>query len=177
MLIVTSVEFRSQAKLTASRFLRVKKLTQHVSTGSSYHDELAHSTSFLQVQDKLEKIAAVGRSTAQNTPRSSFDSRSVSPHTTRSASPFKTDAAAPASRDSRPRADDVYEILCNDMVLPLNMTLAAVRQFVWRSSGELTMYYRKKVTPAAAAATASASTTATTITTTSAGEDVVVVAQ
>ena len=43
-----------------------------------------------------------------------------------------------------PRAEDVYEILCNHQVLPLDMTLAAVRQFVWRQAGELVMYYRRK---------------------------------
>jgi Domain of unknown function (DUF3337) len=41
-------------------------------------------------------------------------------------------------------AEDMYEILCNDIVLPLDMTLAAVRQFVWRQSSELTMHYRRK---------------------------------
>ncbi|KAH8105298.1 WD40 repeat-like protein [Cristinia sonorae] len=112
----------SQAKLTASRFLRVKKLTYHV-------------------QDKLDKLSAAGRTPAQGTPRSSVDSRSVSPHTVRSRSPSKAD------REGRPRAEEVFEILCNDMVLPLNMTLAAVRQFVWRSAGELTMHYRKKAVP------------------------------
>ena len=44
-----------------------------------------------------------------------------------------------------PRAEDLYEILCNDMVLPLDMTLAAVRQYVWRQAAELTMYYRRRV--------------------------------
>lgn len=44
-----------------------------------------------------------------------------------------------------PRAEDVYEVLCNDMVLPLDMTLAAVRQYIWRQASELTMYYRRRV--------------------------------
>jgi WD repeat-containing protein 48 len=43
-----------------------------------------------------------------------------------------------------PKAEDVYEILCNEQVLPLDMTLAAVRQFLWRQAAELVMYYRKK---------------------------------
>jgi WD repeat-containing protein 48 len=38
----------------------------------------------------------------------------------------------------------MYQILCNDTILPLDMTLAAVRQFVWRQAAELTMYYRRK---------------------------------
>jgi WD repeat-containing protein 48 len=44
----------------------------------------------------------------------------------------------------RMRAEDEYEILCNDTLLPLGMSLAAVRQFVWKSSAELVMHYRKK---------------------------------
>ncbi|EPQ53055.1 hypothetical protein GLOTRDRAFT_45540 [Gloeophyllum trabeum ATCC 11539] len=96
----------AQSKLTASRFLRVRKLTYHV-------------------QDKLERLA--GNSTF-TTPRSSFDSGR--PHDT---------ASKP-----RPRAEEHYEILCNELVLPLDMTLAAVRQYVWRQAGELVMYYRRR---------------------------------
>ncbi|KAI0707436.1 hypothetical protein C8T65DRAFT_740369 [Cerioporus squamosus] len=103
-----------QSKLTASRFLRVRKLTLHV-------------------QDKLEKIAGGSHSPVSTvtTPRSSLDRRSLS---------------SARAHDSRPRADEQYEILCNDTVLPLDMTLAAVRQYVWRrQSTELVMHYRRKV--------------------------------
>lgn len=100
----------SQSKLTASRFLRVRKLTHHV-------------------QDKLDRIMG-GRISAVNTPRSSFDTRS------------------PSRNDGRPRPEETFEILCNDVVLPLDMTLAAVRQFVWRSSGELVMHYRRRTATA-----------------------------
>ena len=48
--------------------------------------------------------------------------------------------------DPRLRPEDQYEILCNEAVLPLDMTLASVRQFIWRQSGELVMYYRRKKT-------------------------------
>lgn len=46
---------------------------------------------------------------------------------------------------SRPRAEDMYEILCNDVVLPLDMSLATVRQFIWRQAAELVMHFRKKL--------------------------------
>ena len=90
-----------------------------------------------QVQDKLDKIAAAGsrvQSTA-NTPRSSLDARSMS--------------SIPKARDNEARArpEDQFEILCHEVVLPLDMTLAAVRQFVWRQSSELTMHYRRKILP------------------------------
>ncbi|KAF5357720.1 hypothetical protein D9758_007423 [Tetrapyrgos nigripes] len=94
----------TQSKLTASRWLRVRKLVNHV-------------------QDKLDKINNPGASSKPNSPRSSIEGSQHSP---------------------RPKAEDLYEILCNDIVLPLDMTLAAVRQYVWRQSSELTMYYRAK---------------------------------
>ncbi|CCL98378.1 uncharacterized protein FIBRA_00373 [Fibroporia radiculosa] len=103
----------AQSKLTASRFLRVRKLTIHV-------------------QDKLDKLTGSRGPTSPNTPRSSFDSRSMS------------SAGRGREPEVRPRAEDLYEIVCNDVVLPLDMTLAAVRQFVWRQSAELSMYYRRK---------------------------------
>lgn len=37
-----------------------------------------------------------------------------------------------------------FEILCNGKVLPSNMSLAAVRQFRWRSPDDLKLYYRMK---------------------------------
>ena len=94
---------------------------------------------FFQVHDKLDKISsATGTPLSQGTPRSSFDARRTSPNSNAS---FRT--SHPGAK-----AEDLYQILCNDTVLSLDMTLAAVRQFVWRQSTELTMYYRRKeVTP------------------------------
>lgn len=99
----------SQSKLTASRFLRVRKLTHHV-------------------QDKLDKINAAG--SHATTPRSSFDARSLK--------------LSRIDSESRPRPEDQFEIVCNDTVLSMDMTLASVRQYVWRQSSELVMHYRKK---------------------------------
>ena len=79
-------------------------------------------------------------------PRSSADT-----HRTASSSSPANAAATTAARardadggHARPRPDETWEILCNDVVLPLDMTLAAVRQFVWRQAAELTMHYRRK---------------------------------
>lgn len=65
------------------------------------------------------------------------------PNVSNTEAPATTDTAHPAISDVRP--EDLYEILCNDTILPLDMTLAAVRQYVWRQAGELVMYYRRKV--------------------------------
>jgi hypothetical protein len=42
------------------------------------------------------------------------------------------------------RPDELWEIVCNETVLPHNMTLAVVRQHVWRQSGEVVLHYRRK---------------------------------
>jgi len=39
--------------------------------------------------------------------------------------------------------EDYIEILCNDKVLPPDMSLATIKQFLWKSSDELTLFYRK----------------------------------
>ncbi|KAG6916840.1 hypothetical protein DXG01_005139 [Tephrocybe rancida] len=72
------------------------------------------------VQEKLEKIA----------PRS------------RTESPLEGQEPKTLAK---PPAEDEYEILCNDVVLHLGMSLAVVRQYVWKQSSELTMYYRRKI--------------------------------
>ncbi|KAK0201917.1 hypothetical protein DFS33DRAFT_1375400 [Desarmillaria ectypa] len=99
----------TQSKLTANRFLRVRKLIIHV-------------------QEKLDKISSNSNSRAASI-RSSVESAG---HHERARSP-------------RPRAEDLYEILCNDILLPLDMSLAAVRYYVWKQSTELTMHYRRKL--------------------------------
>jgi len=103
----------AQAKLTASRFLRVRKLTYHV-------------------QEKLEKLA--GGKAVMDSPRSSLEARTVSSGT-----------RSIGGGENRVRAEEHFEIMCNDALLPLDMTLAAVRQYVWRSSSELVMHYRRKM--------------------------------
>jgi len=45
---------------------------------------------------------------------------------------------------SKKHPEEIYEILCNDMLLPWYMTLAAVKQFIWRqAAGELVLQYRR----------------------------------
>lgn len=80
------------------------------------------------MQDKLDKINAAG--SHATTPRSSLDARSLKLS--------RTDS------EPRPRPEDHFEIVCNDTVLSMDMTLASVRQYVWRQSSELVMHYRKK---------------------------------
>lgn len=78
-----------------------------------------------QVQDKLDRMQPGSKAASV---RSSVDSQGQ------------------AQAASQSPADDLYEILCNDTLLPYEMTLAAVRQFVWRQGSELVMHYRRRRT-------------------------------
>ena len=83
----------------------------------------------MQVQDRLEKMGeGISSPISPGTPRSSLEVKRLSPSTTLD-----------------PKAEDLYQIMCNDVVLPLDMTLAAVKQFIWRQSTEVIMYYRRRV--------------------------------
>ncbi|KAI0027988.1 hypothetical protein K488DRAFT_15837, partial [Vararia minispora EC-137] len=77
----------------------------------------------LLVQDKLDCLAAASSTHPTPSPRSSVDTHSLS--------------HSPHAR----KAEEVWEILCNDVILPLNMTLAVIRQYVWKQTAELTMHY------------------------------------
>jgi WD repeat-containing protein 48 len=128
---------RQQSKLTASRFLRVRKLAVHV---QEKLDKLlpSHSRSSFSPSNSVSNSRTPSvdglTSSLQSTPTSSFST--LEPNTTMSTSP--------ALKTPPPRAEDLYEILCNDLVLPYDMTLAAIRQFVWKQSSELVMHYRRK---------------------------------
>ncbi|KAH9987605.1 hypothetical protein BJV74DRAFT_841112 [Russula compacta] len=102
----------TQTRLSASRFLRIRKLAAHV-------------------QERVDAlgISALGPviAHAHASARPSLDARNQS--------------SRPQPRSSN---DDLWEIVCNDTVLPPNMTLAVVRQYVWRQSGEVVLHYRRK---------------------------------
>ena len=112
---------------------------------------LSHShVDLLQVQDKIEKSPSRAGSRAGSisggTPRSSIDtSRAArSGGAASHAGPLST-TTMDSDGSRKPRPEDIYELLCNDVVLPLNMTLATIRHYVWRSSAEVLLHYRKKV--------------------------------
>lgn len=74
-----------------------------------------------QVQDKINKVSAHSRAGSIHSSLDLHDRHSAGG-----------------------KPPETYDILCNDALLPLDMTLAAVRQYVWRQSSELVMYYRRK---------------------------------
>ncbi|TFK19214.1 WD40 repeat-like protein [Coprinopsis marcescibilis] len=100
--------------------------TQSKLTASKY---LRVSKILMHVQDKLDKLQHQSASVSRaGSIRSSVEEQH----------------ALDPQMSPRLRADDLYEVLCNEAVLPLDMTLAAVRQYVWRNSSELVMHYRRR---------------------------------
>jgi WD repeat-containing protein 48 len=85
----------------------------------------------LKVQDKLERSMSSG-------------TNSTAPSPVDNPTP-----GSPSTKTHRVRAEETYEILCNDAVLSFDMTLAAVRQYFWKQSSELIMYYRLRKRPTA----------------------------
>jgi hypothetical protein len=45
------------------------------------------------------------------------------------------------------KPEELYELLCNGVLLPNEMTLAAVKQYRWKGAGELLMEYRRHDPP------------------------------
>ncbi|KAF8493727.1 WD40 repeat-like protein [Russula emetica] len=131
----------NQTKLSASRFLRVRKLAAHV-------------------QERIEALGAgsPGPPSSQHTsPRSSSSldpphnqNQNRSPRTILTAPQAAAAAVLHEQQNKLPsdqplsRPDELWEIVCNETVLPHNMTLAVVRQHVWRQSGEVVLHYRRK---------------------------------
>lgn len=78
---------------------------------------------------------------SRNRPTSTSSSRSAnSAHRNRKLSRSTIEE----ENTTRKRPEDLYELLCHGMLLPNEMTLAAVKKFRWKESGELVMEYRRK---------------------------------
>lgn len=97
------------------------------------------------VNDKL--LAKMGAS-APPSRRQSVDTANANGDHSQHQEPEGLTSRRPSSdirgANGGPKSEELYEILCNDIVLPLDMTLIAVRQYVWRSGSELALCYRRK---------------------------------
>lgn len=145
---------RQQSKLTASRQLRIRKIALHVRIfrrlSWEIYSDLALFLSIPQVYDKLERMTNNG-SRAPSI-RSSVDGNGSSTHSRSNSGPT-TRASNNSPVPQNPiKHEEEYEILCNETLLPLSMTLAAVRQYVWKQSSELIMHYRRRVNVSSGAA-------------------------
>lgn len=123
-----SVGLVSNARLTASRNLRLKKVTSYIG-------------------DKLEL-----KSISSRAPSISSSSGSAPEENNTGAAASGTPTKAlPQQKEHVRRESGVFdpeqelEILVGDVVLPLNVTLAAARAFYWKQGGDLVISYRTKL--------------------------------
>ncbi|PVG01194.1 hypothetical protein CPB86DRAFT_805384 [Serendipita vermifera] len=182
----------NQSKLTASRFLRVRKILAYIKdkvnsieiaekrkeaemrfAEESETVPRAPSTRSLRTSSRssqdglptrdhrtsMSKPPTMNQGTTPSAPPSNSHSqkhRPPSSSSTRSSGSNHHQATGnPRHRKSsraaieeeeavQKKPEDLYELLCNDVVIPNSMTLAAVKHFRWKSGGELVMEYRRK---------------------------------
>lgn len=139
----------SNARLTASRILRMRKVAVYVSqkleldhdnngapqakrrASDSLHSRAPSSSSLAALGGK-SPLPAAASTNGTSTPNSSLAATSTSPVTTNGA---------------HRRAEDEIELLCNGQLVPWTMSLGAVKQFVWAKAGDVLIGYRAKAVP------------------------------
>ncbi|TGZ83715.1 WD40 repeat-like protein [Ascodesmis nigricans] len=104
------------SRLNANRMLRAKKI-------------LAYIAERLQPPYMKESFAP-GK--PQDSQPSSSSSSSVSTKSTRSTTKFV-------------KPEDWLELLCHDQLVPLTMTLATIRSYMWKNNGDVTLSFRRKI--------------------------------
>jgi hypothetical protein len=152
------IGFVSNARLTANRVLRIRKVLQYVSDILISRDYNTHASELSQIHDKLELRGADSRASL-----ASFDRRNSQESTGITGQPSSTSAITPpgkiparfgaveqahaAARKVSPisgtpdpglsgeAVEEVLEVLCNGIVVPITMTLAATKQFIWQAPG------------------------------------------
>lgn len=124
--LTCSLALFSNARLTASRNLRLKKVTSYIA-------------------DKLE-LRSIGSRAPSISSSSGSASEEDAASTTNSAVATKNSAQQQIRRESgvfEPERE--LEILVGDVVLPLNVTLATARAYYWKQGGDLIVSYRLKL--------------------------------
>jgi hypothetical protein len=96
-----------------------------------------HSPSGIASSPSIKSASPRSSSSSDHAPGAGVSGATTSPTNP----PTNNETASAVPKYSR--AVDSLEILCDDMVLPVNMTLAAVRHYIWRQPGELVMHYRR----------------------------------
>jgi WD repeat-containing protein 48 len=92
----------------------------------------------------------VGASAGTPPPGQAARPRATSPSSSRSGTTVHHHTSSRNRKASRAtidatekRPEELYELLCNGVLLPNEMTLAAVKQYRWKGAGELVMEYRR----------------------------------
>ncbi|CDZ97690.1 Conserved WD40 repeat-containing protein [Phaffia rhodozyma] len=114
------------SRLTANRALRIRKICAYIFDRLGMGPPISRRPSF---------------STPHGSPKSHAASLPAVPHYSSIGLPVSDELP----RSPPPvRPEDVVELVCNGLVLPSNMTLAAVKHFVWRQGGDVVLSYRLK---------------------------------
>ena len=110
--------------------------------------QMVHACILYSVFDIILTIDADGSKVVAQTPEGT---RVATPNPMRDQNPStSSSSASSAAKQSyasalKNKASDWHlEFSMDDHVLPLDMTLATVRQYLWHQSGELVMHYRRK---------------------------------
>jgi hypothetical protein len=124
------IGFVSNARLTANRVLRIRKVLQYVSDILISRDYNTHASELSQIHDKLELRGADSRASL-----ASFDRRNSQESTGITGQPSSPISGTPDPGLSGEAVEEVLEVLCNGIVVPITMTLAATKQFIWQAPG------------------------------------------
>ncbi|KAM0793263.1 hypothetical protein ACM66B_000725 [Microbotryomycetes sp. NB124-2] len=126
----------ANARLTANRSLRLKKVTSYVADKLDLvgHRRRSRTSSIGGVSDGGTSSSSSHHSTSEGSVKSSTDAAVAS-------------GAAAVTGFERPFvAEEEIEILVGDIALPVTMTLAAARTFYWKQGGDLVVHYRLRKT-------------------------------
>ncbi|KAI5805002.1 hypothetical protein EDC01DRAFT_757670 [Geopyxis carbonaria] len=59
--------------------------------------------------------------------------------------PFMTNHGPEFSGEGeQPKAEDWLELVCHDQIVPITMTLSTMRSYLWKTGGDVVLYYRRK---------------------------------
>ncbi|CAM6010791.1 unnamed protein product [Sphagnum balticum] len=111
----TSLQILTQGKLSAPRILRMHKVVNYV---------LEKLVIDKPLEDSVSETSTTGRQGSQQAVGNGYV-------------PFR-----PGSRVWQQPVKPVVEIVCNDQVLPLEMSLATVRAYIWKKPEDLCLQYR-----------------------------------
>ncbi|XP_058801534.1 WD repeat-containing protein 48 [Phymastichus coffea] len=121
------------------KFIKITfHLLQHSSSGAkSLKKDRLVANDFIQVRKVAEhvydKVLGAGSDTG---------SVAGGGNTVSGGSPAGDRANTDSNADNSSLAEEKVELLCNDQVLDPSMDLRTVRHFIWKSSADLTLYYR-----------------------------------
>ncbi|SJX65915.1 uncharacterized protein SRS1_16468 [Sporisorium reilianum f. sp. reilianum] len=138
------------ARLTATRCLRVKKACLYVAEKLELSPPRSQTTSInASRRSSVDANGANGGAAAKR--MSGLPPAHHAAGIAAGLSMTRADSSMGEGADGEGEAEaeqvapqDMIEILCNDAVLPLNVTLAQCQRFFWRTGGDIRLEYRMK---------------------------------